>query len=220
MFIDSLFLRLSTSKNIRISPARNVSCISSSPPCTTMSTVDRDTATSASTKSFETSLWLNAAVFGIMIVSFTVLRKRFKTIYEPRTFLTPEKYAAYPQSYLFLFTVRNLFCSKRSPSLSSHLLAWPLAVWKADYHDILRQNGMDAFFFVHFLRMLTKILLPIWLISWVVLLPLTSVNMNSGKTGLDKFTFGRVTSDQSKRYAGHIILAWFFTSGYIIGPSE
>ncbi|KAI0764620.1 DUF221-domain-containing protein [Trametes elegans] len=71
---------------------------------------------------------------------------------------------------------------------------------------------MDAYFFVRFLRMMVRILVPIWLISWLVLLPITSVRHDDGgHTGLDRFTFGNVPSNQQTRYAAHLILTWFFT---------
>lgn len=51
----------------------------------------QQSAQSATTKTFVTALYLNAAVFGIELVAFTLLRRRFKAIYEPRTYLPPEK---------------------------------------------------------------------------------------------------------------------------------
>lgn len=51
-------------------------------------------AQTASTPSFIAALVLNAAVFGAELLAFSLLRKRFKTIYEPRTFLTPKKYVS------------------------------------------------------------------------------------------------------------------------------
>lgn len=71
---------------------------------------------------------------------------------------------------------------------------------------------MDAYCFVRFLRMMVKIFLPIWIISWVVLFPTTTVGTTvPGKDNLDKLTFGNVARDQPKRYAAHLILAWLFT---------
>jgi calcium permeable stress-gated cation channel len=61
--------------------------------------------------------------------------------------------------------------------------------------------------------MMVRIMLPIWLISWAVLLPLTSVNTGvPGHSGLDKLIFGNISSTQQKRYAGHLLLTWIFTS--------
>lgn len=82
----------------------------------------------------------------------------------------------------------------------------------ADYRDIKDKNGMDAYFYVRFLRMIVRILVPIWLISWLILLPTTSVGTTVGAhSGLDRFIFGNVAPDKQSRYAAHIILAWFFT---------
>ena len=71
---------------------------------------------------------------------------------------------------------------------------------------------MDAYFFVRFLRMMVRILVPIWALSWVILLPVTSVNTTvGGHSGLDRFILGNVASDKQNRYAAHLILAWGFT---------
>lgn len=71
---------------------------------------------------------------------------------------------------------------------------------------------MDAYFFVRFLRMMVRVLLPIWLLSWIVLLPVTSVGTSvPGHSGLDRFILGNVAPDQSARYAAHLVLAWVFT---------
>jgi hypothetical protein len=53
--------------------------------------------------------------------------------------------------------------------------------------------------------MMVRVMLPIWLISWAVLLPLTSVNTGvSGHSGLDMFIFGNIGTTQQDRYAGHL----------------
>lgn len=124
---------------------------------------------------------------------FTILRRRFKAIYEPRTYIPKEK--------------------NRQAPLATSLLGWPIAILKANYEDIRRHNGMDAYFFVRFLRMMIKILLPIWLISWAVLLPLHAAGKTRGMQGLDQFTFGNV--QQKLRYIAHAVLVWVFT-GWIL----
>ena len=50
-----------------------------------------ENAQTASTATFVTALWINAAVFGLEIIAFTLLRKRFKAVYEPRTYIPAEK---------------------------------------------------------------------------------------------------------------------------------
>ncbi|KAF8882504.1 hypothetical protein CPB84DRAFT_1838177 [Gymnopilus junonius] len=153
---------------------------------------DPNSAKSASTATFVTALVFNAAVFGIELAVFTLLRPYFKAIYEPRT------YVPHPE--------------KRIKSLTRNRFLWPLALWRADYRAIIAANGLDAYFFVRFLRVMCYVLVPIWFISWIVLLPLTSVHTSSpGLSGLDRFTFGNVASDKQARYAGHIILVYLFT---------
>ncbi|KAI1788641.1 hypothetical protein LXA43DRAFT_1024412 [Ganoderma leucocontextum] len=154
-------------------------------------------ATSASTATFVTALVFNAAVFGIELGIFTLVRPFFPAIYQPRTYIPPK--------------------SQRVPDLTKNdekwsMLKWPLAVFSADYEEIRTKNGMDAYFFVRFLRMMVRMLLPIWLISWSVLLPITSVNSTvAGHSGLDIFTFGNVAADKQDRYAAHVVLIWLFT---------
>jgi hypothetical protein len=149
-------------------------------------------AKSASTSTFLTALVLNGVVFAVELVAFTILRPRFKAVYEPRT-LTPIK-------------------TKRVNELSAGLLSWPLAVIKADYKDIQHVNGVDSYFFVRFIRLMCKIFLPIWLISWAVLMPVTSIKTSvPGHSGLDIFIFGNVANTKTDRYAAHVILACLFT---------
>ncbi|TFK49099.1 DUF221-domain-containing protein [Heliocybe sulcata] len=149
-------------------------------------------AQTASTSTFVTALVFNAAVFGAEIVAFTILRPQFRRIYENRTF--------------------NPIPSKRTPPLSGSSLLWPITLFKADYHDIQRTNGTDAYFFVRFLRMIVRIFLPIWLISWVILMPITSVGTHVGNhSGLDEFVFGNVAPNVQSRLWAHLVLAWLFT---------
>ncbi|KAI9567493.1 hypothetical protein HD554DRAFT_2314817 [Boletus coccyginus] len=149
-------------------------------------------ATSATTTTFETALIFNAIVFGVEIAAFTLLRPYFKAVYEPRT-VSPVD-------------------DKRVKPFKTGLLTWPIALYKANYKDIQKVNGPDAYFFVRFLRVMIRILVPIWIISWVVLLPVTSVNNSvAGNTGLSRFTFGNIAPDQGDRFAAFIILVWFST---------
>ena len=115
---------------------------------------------------------------------------------------------------LFLFR-------KRQKPLSPRLLGWLISVFNADLDKIKDINGLDCYFFVRFLRMMARIMLPIWLLSWAVLLPLTAVDSDIGNTGVDVFTFGNVSLDKQHRYAGHLLLTWIFTSKILFwSPSD
>ncbi|KAI9509019.1 DUF221-domain-containing protein [Russula earlei] len=149
-------------------------------------------AATASTKTFLTALVLNGIIAGAEISAFTLVRRYFRLIYEPRSL--------------------SVFEAKRQQPLSPHLLGWLISVFNADYRQIKNINGLDCYFFVRYLRMVLRILAPIWLLSWIVLLPLTSVNTDiPGHSGLDKFIFGNISSIQQARYAGHLALTWIFT---------
>ncbi|KIY65025.1 DUF221-domain-containing protein [Cylindrobasidium torrendii FP15055 ss-10] len=153
---------------------------------------DISNAKAASTKTFLTALTFNAIVFGVEIAAFTILRPYFKAIYAPRTYVPA--------------------LSKRIKELPRNIILWPLAVFNADPKDIINANGLDAYFFVRFLRLMVKIFLPIWILSWAILLPVTSVNTRRGEnTQLDLFVFGNVGLGDTNRYAAHIILVWIFT---------
>ncbi|KAG1716824.1 hypothetical protein ID866_346, partial [Astraeus odoratus] len=157
-----------------------------------MSSVSQDEAQSATTETFVTALIFNAAVFAIEVGAFTFLRRYFKHVYEPRTVDPIEK--------------------ERVKPFHTGLLSWPIALFKVDYRDIQRVNGPDAYLFVRFLRMMIRVLIPIWTVSWIVLLPVSAVNNSyAGKTGLDRFTFGTITPDHYPRYAAYLVCVYIFT---------
>ena len=159
-----------------------------------------DNAGSATTGTFVTALVFNAAVFGAEVVAFTLLRPYFKSIYEPRTYV-PKKSQRIPPL---------VPSSRRFDPIA--LLSWPFYLFKADHKAIKRANGLDAYFFVRFLRMMVKVFLPIWIVTWVVLLPVTSVGSRAdGSEGLDLFVFGNVTKDKRVRFAAHVVLLWLST---------
>ncbi|KAH8987893.1 DUF221-domain-containing protein [Lactarius akahatsu] len=153
---------------------------------------DLSGATTASTKTFLTALALNGIIAAAEIAAFTCARPYFRLIYEPRSL--------------------SVFEAKRQQSLSSRFLGWPGSVFFADYRKIKNINGLDSYFFVRFLRMMVRLMLPIWLVSWAVLLPLTSVNTNvPGDSGLDMFIFGNIGTTDQDRYSAHLLLTWIFT---------
>lgn len=78
----------------------------------------------------------------------------------------------------------------------------------ADPKDILRKNGVDPYVFVRFLWMLTKIMIPIWGVSWLILFPADAAGATQGKTGLDMFTSGNILN--LDRWWAHLWLAYLF----------
>lgn len=139
-----------------------------------------------------TSLVFNAIVFGAELAVFTLVRPYFPAIYQPRTYVPIQ--------------------AKRAETLTTRILLWPWAIYQADYRKVKDANGLDAYFFVRFLRMMTRILLPIWAVTWIILLPVNAANTTvDGRTGLDRLSFGNISRDKQSRYAAHLILTYFST---------
>ena len=84
-----------------------------------------------------------------------------------------------------------------------------------DHSKIKNINGLDSYFFVRFLHMMVRIMLPIWLVSWAVLIPLNSVKTGvfGFSEGLYMFTFGNINATNNRdRYTALLVLIWIFTS--------
>ena len=67
--------------------------------------------------------------------------------------------------------------------------------------------------------MMVRVMLPIWLVSWAVLLPLNSVETSvpGFSEGLYRFTFGNIDAKQGHnryRYIALLVLTWIFTSNF------
>ncbi|EJC99291.1 DUF221-domain-containing protein [Fomitiporia mediterranea MF3/22] len=135
---------------------------------------------------------MNAAIFAATVIAFSLLRLRFRAIYEPRTYVPKNE-------------------DKRSPELGKNPFKWPYMVWKENISTIRKKNSMDCYMFARFLRMMVQLFIPIWVISWAVLLPVDSVNSGSNRSGLERFTFGNVGKTKQERYWAHLSLAWVFT---------
>lgn len=145
-------------------------------------------ATSESGGEITVSLWVNAMFCGIEIALFLFLRPRFKKIYSPRTFLGPK--------------------SKRVPPQPSSLLGWIKPVVTTSKFDILAVQGIDAFVYLEYLEMNILIFLPIFLLTWTVLLPVYSTGLTAHKSGIDRFTFANVARQQAaqKRYFATLVI--------------
>lgn len=63
--------------------------------------------------------------------------------------------------------------------------------------------------------MMIKILVPIWVVSWIILMPVYSAGTYvEGKSGLDKFTFGNVSAGSQPRLGAPLVIAWLVTCEY------
>ncbi|KAG8739154.1 hypothetical protein FRC12_016411, partial [Ceratobasidium sp. 428] len=146
-----------------------------------------------SSQTFGTAFVTNIALLGIQVGAFVVLKKKLKRIYSPRSVLPPP--------------------GKRAVELPSGLWRWLPAVIFAPTEDIIRKNGLDAYLFIRFLRLMIWIFGLFTLISWPILLPLDAANMpgDSFKDGLAKLSWGNVISSEHNRYVAHVVLVYIMT---------
>ena len=129
------------------------------------------------------------AGFGAQLLIFALLRLRLERIYRPRSYLVPEKDRVTPPP--------------------AGLLGWLYPVFQTSNLTIIKKSGLDAYFFLRFLRMQIKIFFP----SAMIILPvLLAVNATSGEDqeGLDRFSISNVSDRQGFRLWAHTILACLF----------
>ncbi|TIA90534.1 hypothetical protein E3P99_01490 [Wallemia hederae] len=150
-----------------------------------------DDTQSSNTSTFVAALVLNGAIAGAQFAAFCILRPRFPHIYEPRVTKPPLKH--------------------RATGLTKNMVTWIVEVFKAPYHPIAKHNGLDSFMFIRFLRLIIKMFVPMWIVSWVILFPVDSANSDGGQTGLNMFTYGNVSTSNHPRYSAHLLISWIFT---------
>ena len=123
---------------------------------------------------------------------------------EPRTYLVPDR-------------------ARTRPPPDS-LWRWLIPILRTSTNDFIGKCGLDAYFFLRYLRMLLKIFVPAAILIILILVPLNKVNGRgasfatgiygnsttySNVTGLDQLAWGNVRPTQNNRYWAHLVLAVF-----------
>ena len=93
-------------------------------------------------------------------------------------------------------------------------------MFKTSNSDFIQKCGLDAYFFLRYLRTLLKIFVPMALVILPILLPINIVHGRGTKfavgdfhnnwqnvTGLDQLAWGNVRPQQPNRYWAHLVLA-------------
>ncbi|KAK2807329.1 hypothetical protein FQN50_005484 [Emmonsiellopsis sp. PD_5] len=148
---------------------------------------------------FMASLATAIIIFAVEFVLFVLLKAKLTRIYQPRTYLVPER--------------------ERTDPSPAGFFQWIAPVFRTSNSEFIQKCGLDAYFFLRYLRMLLKIFLPLALIIIPVLIP---INKAGGKdtnailsrngtrwnvTGLDQLAWGNVTPEHTHRYWAHLVLA-------------
>ncbi|KAL8999761.1 MAG: hypothetical protein Q9169_001434 [Polycauliona sp. 2 TL-2023] len=152
---------------------------------------------------FFASLVTGFSVFGLELLVFLIFKHKLFRIYRPRTFLVPER--------------------ERTKAPPEGLWQWIIPVLKTSNSDFISKCGLDAYFFLRYLRTLLKIFVPLAFLILPILIPINSVHGRGehfavGKyghndtvylnvTGMDLLAWGNVRPEKNNRYWVHLVLA-------------
>lgn len=157
-----------------------------------------ESSSGQSASAFAASFVTAIVVFSIEIVAFLLIKDRFSRIYLPRTYLVPER--------------------ERTKAPAAGYIAWAKAVLQTSNADFVLKAGLDAYFFLRYLRTLLKIFVPAALVIMPILIPLNAVGGKgpswtkthpgeASVSGLDILAWSNVRPDQTGRYWAHWLLA-------------
>ncbi|QPC78353.1 hypothetical protein HYE68_009105 [Fusarium pseudograminearum] len=183
---------------------------SSGPTRTTSGSIFSATQSSAADKdkgigivSFLTAVGVAVAIFAVQILLFLLLRNKLARIFKPKTYLVPER--------------------ERTESPPNKPLAMLKTLWHYGDREVIEKCGLDAYFFLRYLKTLLIIFLPIGAVVMPILIPLNYVGGLGQKidvtdddddnqvdglpTGLDTLSWGNVAPKNSGRYGAHLLMA-------------
>ncbi|KAK0531912.1 phosphate metabolism protein 7 [Tilletia horrida] len=158
------------------------------------STSTQPSAATASTSTVVSALVFNLVIFAVEITIFLLLRAKFRVVYQPKSYLGPPDERSQPQN----------------PSLFGWVMPW----LKTPAITVFERQGLDAYMYLAFLWMMIEMFVPIWLLSWAVLMPVYAANSGGTSTGFNKFTMGNIgfTAQQQKRLAAPFLIQVFATA--------
>ncbi|CAN8102939.1 unnamed protein product [Discula destructiva] len=152
-------------------------------------------------EAFLASVATAVAVAAFQIGLFLLLRNKLARIYKPKTFLVPERERTDPPP--------------RAPwALVTGLMAVP-------DREIIKKCGLDAYFFMRYLKTLLVIFIPLACVVLPILVPLNFVGgigsdlwsnssaNNDTVVGLSVLAWGNVKAEHSDRFWAHLLLAVF-----------
>ncbi|OBT48535.1 hypothetical protein VE00_01413 [Pseudogymnoascus sp. WSF 3629] len=137
----------------------------------------------------------------VQILVFTLIKDKLARIYQPKTYLVPERQRTSPPP-------RSAF-------------GWMVSIFTYKDTEIINKCGLDAYFFLRYLQTLLFIFVPLACLLLPILLPLNYISgrhataFNARKSsaddympaGLDILAWGNISPDKTSRYWVHLILA-------------
>ncbi|KAL7915998.1 hypothetical protein GGI35DRAFT_473313 [Trichoderma velutinum] len=160
--------------------------------------------------SFLTALLVSVIIFFVQLLLFVLLRNKLARVFKPKTYLVPER--------------------ERTDSPPNNFFTMIRALIMYNDRQVINKCGLDAYFFLRYLKTLLIIFLPICAIVMPILIPINYVggrgknidfrtnstdsdsNTNSTDpafvpTGLDTLAWGNVKPTETSRYAAHLLMA-------------
>ncbi|WFC96732.1 hypothetical protein MBRA1_003394 [Malassezia brasiliensis] len=157
----------------------------------------QDGPSDSSTSTVVTTIVYSLIMAAVFFVAFLALRPRFDNIYQPRSYLSKP-------------------VSRNVPALDHTLFGWVREYLAQPDKEILRRNGLDAYMFISYLNMSLWIIVPIWIFSWIFLMPLYAANITSSSQGFNMFTIGYLINSSKRadqdRSAGILIVNYLFVA--------
>jgi hypothetical protein len=105
----------------------------------------------------------------------------------PKTYLVPEK--------------------DRTKPPPSGAFRWLIPVFSTSNAELIQKCGLDAYFFLRYLRMLLKIFVPSAILILLILVPINSSANNPDVSGLDKLGWTNYDRGRTDRFWAHLLLA-------------
>ncbi|UKZ73871.1 hypothetical protein TrVFT333_001525 [Trichoderma virens FT-333] len=158
--------------------------------------------------SFLTAILVSVIIFFVQLLLFMLLRNKLARVFKPKTYLVPER--------------------ERTDSPPNNFFTMIRALIMYNDRQVINKCGLDAYFFLRYLKTLLIIFIPICAIVVPILVPInyvggrgknidsrtnsTSSSTNSTDpafvpTGLDTLAWGNVKATETGRYAAHLVMA-------------
>ncbi|QIW96164.1 hypothetical protein AMS68_001682 [Peltaster fructicola] len=144
------------------------------------------------------SIGYSFAAFALQTAIFIILRDRLTRIYRPKSYLVPER--------------------QRMALPPTGLIEWIKPVFTTSNMTLIQRCGLDAYFFLRYLRMLLKIFVPAGCIILPILLPINSQG-GGGKQELNILNITNIGEDnKGKTYWAHLVIGILFIIwvGYVL----
>ncbi|WWC88432.1 uncharacterized protein L201_003343 [Kwoniella dendrophila CBS 6074] len=155
-----------------------------------MSATGKDTSTK-STPQFVTALVTAAITVGALTALWLLLHKneKFRKVFQPRRVLSPD--------------------GKKPAELPSGVFSfWRTILFNTPDTDIIISNGPDAYFFLRFIKVFgLKMLLPFFILTFIICIPAAAVKPNNALDGLNILSFGNVPAQHQNRHIAHFFCA-------------